>query len=579
MYKRLLACLPVVLFISTACAQIGFGTSSPNSMLDVRGGVALLPQVFTADMTADITHNTLVFTGTSATTLTLPNATTCTGRIYWIKNASTTTPTPLLTVQPAAAQTIGGMAAALVGDPNEAMRIISNGAGWEINSKNTAIHPATIVGTPWDLGGNTLASIQKLGTVTNFDMTFITNAAERMRITTSGFLGIGATSPAGRLHFVNDNDETGNDYIFADYDVTVTAGIFLRKYRGTVASPQNLQSGDLMGQLRFSGRYNGTLNRTAGSGIDAYYLGNGTTELSDLRFFTSNAEKMRLHSNGSVSIGTTTLSGTSTTTEKLLVDAGTTTSYNVISGKGSINNYLQLNIRNLSSGGSASSDIVATADNGTESDNYIDLGVNSSAYSLTTLPILAQNNQAYFFGTGADFVIGNGSPGYDLIFFTDGYDLTDERMRITAAGNIGIGTSTPADKLSIAGIMAPTADNTYTLGSSTNRWSEVWSANGTIQTSDARLKSNIHSFVFDTNRFMQMQPVRYKWKKYPDGNYSIGLIAQEIQSLLPEAVTDGAVLGLNYETLVPVLISLLQQQQQRLANLQQELKLLESQLP
>jgi hypothetical protein len=576
MYKRLLACLPVLLLITRSHAQIGFGTTSPNSMLDVRGAVAFLPQVFTADMTANSTHHTLVFTGATAATLTLPDASTCTGRVYWIKNASTASSTPLLTILPAAAQTIGGMAAALLGDPNESMRIVSNGAGWEIYSKNTAIHPSAITGTPWVQDGNTLSSLQNLGTLTNFDMTFSTNGAERMRITTNGYVGIGATSPAGRLHMVNDNDETGNDYIFADYGATVTAGFFIRKYRGTVASPANLQSGDLMGQLRFSGRYNGTLNRTAGSGIDAYYLGNGTTDSSDMRFFTSNTEQMRIHHGGQVSIGTSTLH--STHRERLLVDAGTTTSYNLISGKGSIDNYLQLNIRNLSNGGKASSDIVATADNGDEEVNYIDLGANSNAYSNEDLPILAQNNQTYLFSTGADLVIGNGSPAYNLIFFTNGYGLDRERIRITSAGNVGIGTTTPDDKLSVAGIMAPTINNTYTLGSPTHRWSAVYATNGTIQTSDARLKSNIHSFVFDTDRFMQIEPVRYRWKKYPDGNPMTGLIAQEIQSLLPEAVTDGAVLGMNYETLVPVLISVFQQQQQKLAKLQQELQLLESSL-
>jgi hypothetical protein len=68
--------------------------------------------------------------------------------------------------------------------------------------------------------------------------------------------------------------------------------------------------------------------------------------------------------------------------ERLFVDASDTESYNLISGHGSINNYLQLNVKNFSSGISASSDIVATADNGDETSFFIDMGINSYGYNI-----------------------------------------------------------------------------------------------------------------------------------------------------------------------------------------------------
>ena len=53
---------------------------------------------------------------------------------------------------------------------------------------------------------------------------------------------------------------------------------------------------------------------------------------------------MRLTNTGNLGIGTSSFNGTYP--EKLLVDAGTTTSIvNAIVGKGSINSYLQLNIQ------------------------------------------------------------------------------------------------------------------------------------------------------------------------------------------------------------------------------------------
>ena len=50
-------------------------------------------------------------------------------------------------------------------------------------------------------------------------------------------------------------------------------------------------------------------------------------------------------------------------------------------GIASASTYAQLNIRNIHYGSQSSSDIVATADNGSESVNYIDMGINSSTFA------------------------------------------------------------------------------------------------------------------------------------------------------------------------------------------------------
>src|SRR5688572_24255907 len=46
-----------------------------------------------------------------------------------------------------------------------------------------------------------------------------------------------------------------------------------------------------------------------------------------------------------------------------------------------LNSYSQINSTNKHAGTSASSDFVCTADNGTDSTNYVDMGINSSAYT------------------------------------------------------------------------------------------------------------------------------------------------------------------------------------------------------
>lgn len=552
-------------------AQVGVGTTTPNSMLDLRGSFSATYRSVTNSITIAATDNTIVYTGTGNATFTLPSAIGINGRFYWIKNASPSVSTPTLTIATTLSQTIDGNASWTLDEPNEIIRVVSDGANWYILNQDVASPKTSTSGGAWLQGGNRVNSIKSLGTITNFHLPFITNNIERMRLTTSGWLGLNTTNPSGRFHSVTESVETGNDYIFDDYGAGTTQGFYMTKSRGTVASPANLVNNDQIGWIRFIPRYNGTLSMTAGmSSLEAYYRGDGTTALTDFRLITSGTERVRFSETGNVGVGTATFDATNP--EKLLVDAGTTGSYNVISGRGNINNYLQLNIQNRSAGTSASSDVVATANNGNESSNFIDMGINSSGYSNTALPILDGVNTTYLYATGRNFFIGNGSSGRDLAFFTNGFATTDEKLRITSSGNVGIGTTTPADKLSVAGVVAPTADNSYTLGKNTLRWSAVWSVNGTIQTSDSRLKTNILPLQYGLKEVMQMNPVSYNWRTGSDEN-KIGLIAQEVQQLVPEVVKGDEqqeLLGMNYAELVPVLINAIKEQQQQIDKIEKK---------
>src|SRR5437667_4679701 len=115
-----------------AKAQVGIGTTSPNSTLDVRGSFSAKYRSITGSTTA-ATDNAIVYTGTAAATVTLPSAATCSGREYWVKQASTTLPTPTLTISTVSLQTIDGNGTTwTLDEPNEVVRIASDGSNWII---------------------------------------------------------------------------------------------------------------------------------------------------------------------------------------------------------------------------------------------------------------------------------------------------------------------------------------------------------------------------------------------------------------------------------------------------------------
>lgn len=174
------------LFLSNVTAQVGIGTASPLSTLDVRGSISGSYRAFTGNTTASTTDYALAFTGTTASTVTLPDATGCTGRIYLIKNSNTAGVTPLVTVVTTSSQTIDGLSSYLLDQHFEGVMLTSNGTNWNVSAQNAS----AVLGLVWNLGGNAVAALQQLGTTSIFDLPFITNNIERMRISSSGNVGI-----------------------------------------------------------------------------------------------------------------------------------------------------------------------------------------------------------------------------------------------------------------------------------------------------------------------------------------------------------------------------------------------------
>jgi hypothetical protein len=143
-------------------------------------------------------------------------------------------------------------------------------------------------------GTNNLANAESnTGTTTN------------MFIGANGYVGIGTAAPTSKFTIVTDGSNGGvmDDTYMASYG-TPSISHFDLANRGTAAAPANIQNNDQLSAYVSQGRVNGS--NVALSGIANYYLGDGTTVLSDMRFTTSGAERMRLNQNGNLGIGTIT---------------------------------------------------------------------------------------------------------------------------------------------------------------------------------------------------------------------------------------------------------------------------------
>jgi hypothetical protein len=124
------------------------------------------------------------------------------------------------------------------------------------------------------------------------------------------------------------------------------------------------------------------------------------------------------------------------------------------------------------------------------------------------------------------------------------------------------------------GNVIPGEDALKSLGTSTQRWSAVWAADGTINTSDARLKKDVADLGYGLREVLRLRPVTYRWKDRPEDRQHLGMIAQEVRDVLPEVVVTGAdadaPLGMSYAELVPVLVKAIQEQQRGIAALAAE---------
>ena len=117
--------------------NVGIGTEAPLAKLHVvgdaiiNGAFSTIVTTITTDTTLDNTYHIILANATNGTiTITLPSATTCSGRQYIIKKVDSST--NAVTVTPQTGQTIDGQTSISITTQNDLRRIVSDGTNWYI---------------------------------------------------------------------------------------------------------------------------------------------------------------------------------------------------------------------------------------------------------------------------------------------------------------------------------------------------------------------------------------------------------------------------------------------------------------
>ena len=179
-----------------------------------------------------------------------------------------------------------------------------------------------------------------------------------------------------------------------------------------------------------------------------------------------------------------------------------------------------------------------------------------------------------------------GSAGSNWTIDQFGTTASDARIRIFPGGVETIGLL--MKESGNIGMGVDPANMTYKLnvGGDINAYGGVVRAAGTQLTSDLRLKNNILPLNNSMNVLNLLRPVSYE-KKYnlSDSVYhkhEFGFIAQEMQKVLPQLVTEGKdkdkLLSMDYISIIPLLTKAMQEQDAIIKDAQKENKQLKEQL-
>jgi len=422
------------------------------------------------------------------------------------------------------------------------------------------------------------------------------STTEKIRFDLStGNVGIGTTSPGAKLEVrqaasdtyavkVSSNDGTAMAVITNQGNVgigTTNPSQKLTVYKSTAGDLASFggNSANVPIYLHLSGDSN--LNYIGGN---VYY--NGTNLTIDYTDRNSAFLKFSPGSNPLFSIGyasagpnprTETLAlsmdnagnvgiGTAAPSNKLTVDIGSA---------GPVDSGITI-VGNTSSFGDLGLRIKNTGPGGIEW--YIDSTNNNSGYGggkLAFVPGIGSSPAMVLTNTGN---VGIGTTGPSGRLHVRSTDTVNCAMRVdnpsgtsivyvSTSSNVGIGTTSPGYKLQVG----VSGDGTSAIANAWNTFSDI------------RLKEIIGNINSDEalNQVLKLQAVKFCYKNDETKKQNIGLIAQEVEKIVPEVVTtddtEEHYKSIAYDKLVPILIEAIKEQQKEIEKLRLEIEELRKQ--
>ena len=375
------------------------------------------------------------------------------------------------------------------------------------------------------------------GALTSANLTTTTNTATigtAAYFVSNGNLGIGTSSPAYKLDINSITgwgaNQTAPIASIVGANAPTNGGGNLRVLSNTSATA------DAGGSLVLGGYYTAQTNSIDFAEISGRKQTGQTTggylALSTRADLGNQTERLRIDSSGNVGIGTTSPNaklGLTTTAASAAWQIRVNNS-GVVNDTGiyaDASNHMQFAARN----GSGTLTVVLTS----SGDSYLN-GGNVGIGNTTPNAKLQVTGTANVSG---NVVIGGGLTSANVTSSTNTVTIGTTGYFVSN-GFVGIGNTAPTSKLHVQGAILA-SDNITAY-------------------SDERLKKNITTIENALEKVNKIRGVRYI--QIASGNPGIGLVAQEVQPVIPEVVVqNGEYLSIAYGNMVGLLIEAIKEQQ------------------